>query len=103
MDDRDSMSLLGIVLVRMSVCFGHTSVSCPARVSNADGSTQAFCHLRLFFKHANPTNRLANVQAMIHQTNSGRVIASILQALQTFQKDWHCLLATDIGDDSTHD
>ena len=89
--------------VRMGVVFGNAAVRRPTGVPDTDMPAQrnfrrALCQLR------NPpdgTHRLKRMR-LIPDRQSRRIVAAVLHAGQTFQKDRQCLFFPDVADDAAH-
>src|SRR4051794_39018940 len=103
MDERDAA---GVVGVWMRVGFGRRAVRRPARVGHAElgGRERVTVILDRAFKNADPPDRAANVKlaGVVDHRDAGRVVAAILEALQSFDQQRLSDLAADVRDDSAH-
>ncbi len=89
--------------VRVRVAFRRHAVGGPAGVRNPE---TAFDRIRLqqLAQHGDLADRTDTAQAAIGLThgNTGRVVAAILKALQTFDQNGHNIALSDGADDAAH-
>jgi len=89
--------------VGMRIAFTGHAVRRPAGMGNARiAAGLRRLGLRREFRH--PADRTEPMQPPgIDQGQSGRIVAAIFEATQTFEKDGNDIAVSDRGDDATHD
>jgi hypothetical protein len=72
-------------------------------VGNAHRARKAAAIFNRLLNVRDTPNGAREVKPTVHHSDTRRVVAAILKALQAFEKDVCGLTATDIRDDSAHD
>src|SRR5215469_17519568 len=99
----DDDDFAGAVAMRMGVFFRGASVSGPAGVADAVGAVERF-EANGFFEIAKLAFGAANFKAVAvaGHSDTGRVIAAILQPAQAIDDDGHDALFANVSDDTAH-
>jgi hypothetical protein len=88
--------------VRVGIGFGGLAVRGPSRVGDADVAVQAVrAHEPLERCHAPGAPQA--LQLAVHHGDAGRVVAAILEALQSLDEDGNHVAPCDGADDAAHD
>jgi hypothetical protein len=94
--------LTGAVEMRVGILPGDFAMSRPAGVTDAGSSSDRILPDG-FTEIINTTHLLTDRDnTLIEGSNSGRIVASVLQAAKSLQKDRDRLSTTDIAYNSTH-
>ena len=90
--------------MRVGVAVGRLAVRCPAGVADTAGAVHvAAFFLDLLLKVCNAAARLDNAQTVLREgSHTGRVIATVFQAVQTLDENRKRILASGESNDSTH-
>ena len=107
MNDCDAVTKSRIIPMRMRIGFRHPAMGRPTSMRDANGPGETAMSFDRVFEHSNATDALDLIErAALFSLEDGdpsRVIASILESLESFEQDGGGIPMADIGDDSTHD
>ena len=99
----DNRNLTVAAQMRMRVCVGRFTMGCPARMTNTAGAVQSACLAYLFLQSVDASTRLDNTQAILgHCRNTGRIITTIFQRMQSFNQDRQCIFSSCKTNNTTH-
>ncbi len=88
--------------VRVGVGFGHAAVGRPAGVADAEHAAEAFGHHRLLDLGHPPGAAYPAHAGRVGHRHSGRVIATVFQALEAFDQDRNHVAIRDRTDNAAH-
>ena len=92
-----------VVAVRVCVFFGDAAVGCPAGVCDAYGAVDAADGFELGFEVRDATDGFGDLESLpIDRGESRRVVSSVFESLQTFDKEGLGGFVSDVGDDAAH-
>ena len=91
------------IKMRMSVDIRRCTMRCPTGMTDSKLTRKQLASMSQFIQHFQPSHCFFHIDFLsVINCNTGRVISSVLQLLQSLKQDWRCLTLSYITYNSTH-